>query len=317
MMRQRRTQGIRRFWAGVVVGLLIPLTGLAVWLTRPHMIAQAAQPGHETRPQSGSKTTPTDRAVQSTQVLVLGVDERKQVEGSRTDTMMLVQVAGDQVRVLSLPRDTLVHMEGHAESKINSAYTYGGTDLAKQVAGDLVGIPVDYYVKVNLAGFRKLVDMMGGVEYNVPKAMHYIDPTDDTVIDLQPGLQVLDGSKAEQFVRFRADEIGDDMSRIGRQQEFLKAAVSQVLTARNLIKLPQLLYTARGYLETDVPLAEQVKLAQALFRAQGQGAIVQETLPGHGDYVDGISFFLVDQEELQRLMAAWQHTGNAHEAVTN
>ncbi|HYF81221.1 MAG TPA: LCP family protein [Symbiobacteriaceae bacterium] len=316
-MRQHRTQGIRRFWAGVVVGLLIPLTGLAVWLTRPDMIAQAAQPGHDTRLQSGSKTTPASRAVRSTQVLVLGVDERKQVEGSRTDTMMLVQVAGDQVRVLSLPRDTLVHMEGHAESKINSAYTYGGTDLAKQVTSDLVGVPVDYHLKVNLAGFRKLVDMMGGVEYNVPKAMHYVDPTDNTVIDLQPGLQVLDGTKAEQFVRFRADEIGDDMGRIGRQQEFLKAAVSQALTARNLIKLPQLLYTARGYVETDVPLAEQVKLAQALFRAQGQGAIVQETLPGHGDYVDGISFFLVDKEELQRLTAAWQHTANANEAVTN
>lgn len=314
-MRQRRMQGIRRFWAGVIVGLLIPLTGLTVWLIRPDMIAQAAQPGQNTGLQG--KTKQTDRATRPTQVLLLGVDERKQVEGSRTDTMMLVQVAGDQVRMLSLPRDTLVHMEGHAESKINSAYTYGGTDLAKEVTSGLVGVPVDYYIKINLAGFRKLVDMMGGVEYNVPKAMRYVDPTDSTVIDLKPGLQVLDGEKAEQFVRFRADEIGDDMGRIRRQQEFLKAAVSQALTARNLIKLPQLLYTARGYVETDVPLAEQVKLAQALFRAQGQGAIVQETLPGHGDYVDGISFFLVDKEELQRLTAAWQHTGGSDEAVTN
>lgn len=315
-MRLRRTQGIRRFWAGVAVGLLIPLSGLALWLMRPDMIAQAAQPGHNPALQRNNSTQ-TDRAAQPTQVLVLGVDERKQVEGSRTDTMMLVQVAGGQVRMLSLPRDTLVHMEGHAESKINSAYTYGGTDLAKEVTGELLGVPVNYYVKVDLAGFRKLVDMMGGVEYNIPKAMYYVDPTDNTVIDLKPGLQVLNGEKAEQFVRFRADEIGDDMGRIGRQQDFLKAAVSQALTARNLIKLPQLLYAARGYVETDIPLAEQLKLAQALFRAQGEGAIVQETLPGHGDYVDGISFFLVDKEELQRLTTAWQHPDEKNEAVTN
>ncbi|MDF2629143.1 MAG: transcriptional regulator [Symbiobacteriaceae bacterium] len=312
-MRQRRTQGIRRFWAGVLVGLLIPLTGLTIWWMQPNMIAQAAQPGG--RPPAN--TNAKDPADRPTHVLVLGVDERKQVEGSRTDTMLLVQVAGDRVRVLSLPRDTLVNMEGHPTSKINSAYTYGGTDLAKKVAGSLIGIPVDYYAKVNLAGFRKLVDMMGGVSFNVPKAMYYVDPTDNTVIDLKPGLQVLDGEKAEQFVRYRYDEIGDDMGRIGRQQEFLKAAVSQALTAKNLLKLPGMLYTARGYVETDIPLAEQLGLAQGLFRAQNQGTVVLETLPGHGDYVDGISFFLVDEEELQRLAAAWHHTGQADGAVTN
>lgn len=298
-MRLRRTQeSRRRFWAGVAAGLLLPLTFLFFWWMEPAFAA---------RPQATPEETAAaaDRPVQ---VLILGVDERNQVDGSRTDTMLLLRVAQGQVRMLSIPRDTLVHMDGHDDSKINSAYTYGGADLAKEVAGDLLGLPVDYYVKVNLAGFRHLVDLMGGVQYDVPKAMRYVDPTDGTNIDLKPGPQLLDGKKAEQLVRFRHDEIGDDMGRIARQQEFLKAAVSQALTPSRLLKLPQLLYTARSYVETDVPLSEQLNLAQALFAAQKADAVVQETLPGHGDYVDGISFFLVDEEQLDRLVSIWEGT---------
>ncbi|HYF92257.1 MAG TPA: LCP family protein [Symbiobacteriaceae bacterium] len=301
-MRRRRRHANRGFWAGVIVGLLIPLAGLVLWMRTP---ATDVQPAATENPAAA------DRGGEPTHILVLGVDERQQVDGSRTDTMMLVRVAGGQVRVLAIPRDTLVHMEGHDDSKINSAYTYGGTDLAKEVAGDLLGVQVDHYVKINLAGFRHVVDLMGGVQFDVPKAMHYVDPTDGTYIDLEPGLQLLDGEKAEQFVRFRHDEIGDDMGRIHRQQEFLKAAVAQALTPSNWLKLPQLLYTARGYVETDIPVTEQLKLAQSAYKAQQSEAIVQETLPGHGDYVDGISFYLVDEEQLDRLVSTWEGTGRA------
>lgn len=301
-MRLRRQQGNRRFWAGVAVGLLIPLLALTFWWINPVAVALTNTNSELTDAQPAGTGRPV-------QILVLGVDERDEVFGSRTDTMLLVRIAGGQVRVLSIPRDTLVRIEGHDESKINSAYTYGGTDLAKEVAGDLLGLPVDYYAKVNLAGFRHLVDLMGGVQFNVPKAMHYVDPTDDTVIDLEPGLQRLDGEKAEQFVRFRHDANGDDMGRVQRQQEFLKAAVEQALTPSNWLKLPQLLYTARSYVETDVPLGEQLRLAQALFKAKQADAIVQETVPGQSDYVDGISFFLVDEESLGQLVSTWTSLG--------
>jgi LCP family protein required for cell wall assembly len=244
------------------------------------------------------------------QILVMGVDARSSVDGERTDTMMLVRVADGETRILSIPRDTLVQMEGHGDSKINSAYTYGGTDLAQQVVGRLTGLPVDYYVKIDLSGFRHLIDLMGGVWFDVPKRMSYVDPTDNFVVDLQPGRQLLDGAKAEQLVRFRHDEIGDDMGRIARQQEFLKAAALQALTPSNLPRLPQLLYTARQYVQTDIPLTRQLGLAQALFRAEQHGAVVQETVPGKGDYVDGISFFVVDHPELNRLVTTWQAPDN-------
>jgi LCP family protein required for cell wall assembly len=279
------------------------MAGLCTWWFWPlsNAGAQAAGP---TVPGATAKTS------DPVQILVMGVDARGSVDGERTDTMMLVRVADGETRILSIPRDTLVQMEGHGDSKINSAYTYGGTDLAQQVVGRLTGLPVDYYVKIDLSGFRHLIDLMGGVWFDVPKRMSYVDPTDNFVVDLQPGRQLLDGAKAEQLARFRHDEIGDDMGRIARQQEFLKAAALQALTPSNLPRLPQLLYTARQYVQTDIPLTRQLGLAQALFRAEQHGAVVQETVPGKGDYVDGICFFVVDHPELNRLVTTWQAPDN-------
>jgi polyisoprenyl-teichoic acid--peptidoglycan teichoic acid transferase len=298
-MRPRKQQNASSFWAGVAVGLLLSLTGLTAWWFLPLGHGGALAAG---RAVARDEAKPADPV----QVLVMGVDGRDSVNGERTDTMMLVRVEAGEVRILSIPRDTLVAIEGHGDSKINSAYTYGGAELAKEVTSTMTGLPVDYYVKIDLSGFRRLIDLLGGVWFDVPKQMYYQDPTDNYVIDLQPGRQLLDGDKAEQLVRFRHDAIGDDVGRIHRQQEFLKAAAMQALTPGNLVKLPQLLYTARQYVETDIPLTRQPGLAQALFRAQQQDAVLQETVPGQGDYVDGISFFLPDSPALNRLIAGWQ-----------
>lgn len=284
--------------AGATMGLLLSLAGFFAWWFLPAYSQAAPPPGSELSHERRSPARPLH-------ILVLGVDEIED-EVNRSDTMMLVRVADDQVRVLSLPRDTLVQIDGYGEGKLNSAYTYGGPELAKRTVSELLAIPVDYHVTVDLSGFRHLVDLMGGVEYDVPKPMYYHDPVSGLTIDLKPGRQRLDGQAAEQFVRFRSDEIGDDVGRIQRQQSFLKAAAAQALTPGNLTRLPGLVMTGARYVKTDLPLTEQIRLAQRGYSAQQREALLQETLPGHGDYVDEISFFLVNERELARLMAHWQ-----------
>lgn len=300
MRRSERRKRKDDFITGVVTGLLLSLTSLLFWWHLPVELTVAAS--HEAPEQRDEKGV-----AEPVHVLVLGVDER-QNDAGRSDTMMLVRFAGDEVRVLSIPRDTRLEIPGYGPGKANSAYTYGGPALAKEAVGEMLGVDVQYYAKVNLAGFRELVDLMGGVEINVPKAMQYTDPTDGLNIDLQPGLQRLDGDKAEQFVRFRYDEIGDDMGRIARQQQFLKAAAAQALTPRNLPRLPQLVQTAFSYAETDLPVTELVKLAWSGYNASQRNAVLLETVPGHGEYVEEISYYLVDQPELQRLLSLWRQS---------
>lgn len=286
-----------RFVAGIVAGLLLSLAGVSVWWHLP-----AGAQGLES-----SDTVPAPAALsEPTNVLVLGVDERTGDTG-RSDSMILVHVTpGGAVRMLAIPRDTLVAIKGYGEGKANSAYTYGGPELAKGSVSRLLGVPVDHYVKVNMAGFRHLVDLLGGVVVDVPKPMKYEDPYDGLKIDLAAGRQLLDGEKAEQFVRFRHDEVGDDVGRIHRQQEFLEAAAEQLLSPSNLPRLPKLLYTAAGYVDTDLPLTQQISLAYAIYAAKQGSGLVQETLPGRGDYVNGISFFLPDPKALANLVEIWR-----------
>lgn len=287
---------MRRFFAGAALGLLVSVGGFFLLWMLP-LTGQAASPPL----QSPAPSEPAKPVY----VLVLGVDERPEDPG-RSDTIFVIRAGDGQVRALSIPRDTLVDMGEFGEGKVNSAFTYGGPELAKKTVSELLGLPVEHYVKVNLNGFRTMVDLIGGVPFEVERAMQYEDPYDGLVIDLEPGYQVLDGRKAEQYVRFRHDEIGDDLGRIHRQQEFLKAAARQALQPSNLPRLPNLLLTGAKHVETDLSAGDQLRLARAAFQAQSAGAIVQETLPGHAGYIDEVSFFLPDQEDLEALISAWR-----------
>jgi len=293
---------MRRYLAVGALYLLLALAGLML-LPRQQAPEESLPPTHSlSQPHTLQKKSPPPEPIH---VLLLGVDERPEDPG-RSDTMILARVAPEEIRLLSLPRDAMVELEGYGREKLNAAYAYGGPELAKKSVSDLLGLPVERYVKVNLQGFRKMVDLIGGVPYEVERPMHYVDPADGFVIDLEPGYQVLDGEKAEQYVRFRYDESGDDLSRIRRQQSFLRAAARQALQPANLPKLPSLIQAAVQCVETDLTPAEQLRVALAAFAAHQAGAITIETLPGYGDYVDGISYFLTDHAALEQLLEDWR-----------
>lgn len=299
---------MRRFFAGAAMGLLLTLTGALLSWSGPLSLSPSPSPRQhpEATAEMGMPLQPSlSPAAPPTYVLVMGVDERAEDVG-RSDTMLLVRSGGGSVRVLSLPRDTRVEIPDVGEAKLNAAYAYGGPELAKQTVSELLGLPVNHYVKVNLRGFRSLVDLIGGVPMHIDRPMRYEDPYDDLVINLQPGDQVLNGQQAEQYVRFRNDEIGDDLGRIRRQQEFLRAAARRALQPVNLPRLPSLIYTANRYVETDLTRVEQLRLAREAVQAQQSGSVVVDTLPGYGDYVNGISYFLPDQAELERLLEHWR-----------
>ena len=137
-------------------------------------------------------------------ILVLGVDERSDDIG-RSDTLFLLTVDTDsgQVAMLSIPRDTRIKMPGRGYDKINHAYAEGGVKQTRQAVENLLGVTVDYYIKMNFAGFYKVVDAVGGVDIDVDKRMYYSDPWDDNgglVIDFRPGLQHMDGKTAIKSV---------------------------------------------------------------------------------------------------------------------
>lgn len=234
-------------------------------------------------------------------VLILGVDERPGDIG-RSDTMILVSIGEEgQPLMISIPRDTRVEIPGYGYDKINHAYVYGGPELSVQVVSHLLKVPVDGYVIIDLDVFERAVNALGGVPINVEQRMYYKDPEQDLVIDLQPGQQRLSGDKAMQYVRYRADGLGD-LGRVERQQKFLKALAKEAMSPKNILRLPAVANEVFNSVESDMSLPELLKALTAAIKTYGNG-INGTALPGRADYIDEISYYLPDQSALDGLIS--------------
>jgi LCP family protein required for cell wall assembly len=228
-------------------------------------------------PTPAPDVTPTPAPIN---VLLLGSDERPDEGGAGlTDTMILVTLdqASQSIGMLSLPRDLWVPIPGlGTTAKINMAYGLGeqngypggGPQLAKDTVSSFVGRPVDYFVRVNFVGFREIIDLIGGIEVNVPYTIHDEEyPTADYGIEtfhLEAGLQQLDGETALKYARTRHGD--DDYSRARRQQDIIRTIAKKVLDAGMIPQLlanaPQLMVSTQNTIQTDIPIAAAVELAK-------------------------------------------------------
>ena len=235
----------------------------------------------------GDSATPATGAFN---ILMIGTDKGDTL----TDTMMLMRVDLDTKRVnlLSLMRDTRVKL-GSGYNKLNSVYARDDMDGLIKCIKELTGSPIHYYAMVDLAGFETIVDVLGGVEFNVPQNMEYNDPYQNLKINLQKGEQHLNGNQAMQLVRFRRYAEGD-VQRTRVQQDFVKAVIEQKLRPEYLLKLPELFREIAPYVSTNVALSDVLSKASALKLFTAEDAVQIHELPGMGAYVGNISYFLHD-----------------------
>lgn len=206
-------------------------------------------------------------------VLFLGVDivynreGRRQVANitdftGRSDTIMVARL--DPMRntlgIISVPRDTEAYIPGHGHQKINAANALGGPQLAMLSVGNLLDVPIDHYVVLNVHGLIDLVNELGGVTVNIPKRMQYMDWTAKLKIDLEPGPHTLTGNQSMGFVRFRHDALGD-IGRVQRQEIFIRAVLDKALSPQSWGKLPQLMSIAKQYLASDLNDGQMIQMA--------------------------------------------------------
>ncbi len=240
-------------------------------------------------------------------VLLLGVDEREGDRG-RTDTIMLLHYNArrNTMHLMSIPRDTRIHLAKYGYQKVNASYPLGGADLAKQAVSGLTGLHIDYYVKTNLEGFEAIVDAMGGVYIEVERSMKYTDPYQNLHIDLAPGMQHLSGKQALDYVRWRQDARAD-LGRVERQRVFMKAAVRRLLSPGTVIRAPRIVSTLRRVAETDIPVLIRPGMAFSMGTAYIKG-VGSSTMPGSTATIGGVSYFLADQDETSAQIALWDQS---------
>jgi LCP family protein required for cell wall assembly len=284
---QRRRARIRRvFWAlfwlmfwtgGLVLGTALGYLHFASEGTVSRAVV--AYITGETKPENAF---PGKRKLT---ILVVGADEnrdhRKRVVDTmaRTDTILVAQVdfVNQRINALSIPRDTLVRIPRHGWGKINSAHALGGPRLLVETVSNLLGnLQIDHVVIVSYKAFEEAIDALGGVTIEVEKRMRYHDNWGDLHVDLQPGVQHLNGKQALGYVRYRHSD--SDFHRIERQQKFMRAVKARLKDPSVWMRAPQVL--AAGLRHTRTTMEFEQLLALALFARQlSDEQIRTETLP--------------------------------------
>ena len=224
-------------------------------------------------------------------ILVCGTDG----DGYRTDTIIIAHLDANThtVALLSIPRDTPVTTGNGGLMKINSVYAGGGADGMERLASrlqSLLGFPVDGYVLVDLEAFKKTVDLVGGVDFDVPQDMDYEDASQDLYIHLKKGMQHLDGEKAMELVRFRKGYASQDIRRTQVQQEFLKALAKQCLSVSSLTKIREFADIFAEYVTTNLTTGNMVWFGKELLACDFDNMQCC-TAEGEGAMINGASYY--------------------------
>lgn len=261
----------------------------------------------------GEIRTKTVKKNEPVNLLLMGIDigdpkAKNSNDPKRTDTLILINYnpKTEYINMISIPRDTLIRIKGKNQ-KINAAYAIGGTNYAIAAVEKLLNIDVNYYGKVDYAGFRKIIDSIGGVDMKINNNMNYDDPSQNLSIHFKKGEIVhLDGKKAEEFFRWRKNNNGTgladgDLGRIENQHMFIEKVVEKIKSPAIIPKIPGILSVVPQYVETNMKPEEIVKYGYIMSRSDKDKMNIS-TLKGDADYINGISYFIYSEKANKDLL---------------
>lgn len=251
-------------------------------------------------------------------VLLLGIStDQEDVE--LTDTIMVASYNPNtqKATLLSIPRDTYTGSntaKATAYEKINAIYSRKHrADETLEAVNKITGLNIEYYVVVKTEALIKLVDVIGGVTFNVPIDMDYDDPSQNLHIHLEAGEQLLDGDKAEQLLRFRhnnngtsyPEEYGDnDIGRMRTQREFIMQVVKQTAKPENIFKLGEILDVAKEYVITNIDFNVAKDYIPYVVEFNTDN-LLTDTLPGttpNLNKTNGVSIYVYDKVKTKTLI---------------
>lgn len=230
-------------------------------------------------------------------VLVLGVDQRDNDRG-RSDAMILLAVnpANKSILMFNIPRDTRTTIVGHGTiDKINHAYAFGGVDMSIRTVENFLQFPINYYIKVNMEGFSRIIDSLGGVD--VMNTLQF----DYEGYHFAKGEITLNGEEALAFSRMRYEDPRGDLGRNERQREILRELIDKSLKISTVFKLQKILDEVGASVKTDISF-EEMKTFIKDYRTKLK-KIEQVEVKGNGQKINGIWYYMVNEEERNRMNA--------------
>lgn len=225
-------------------------------------------------------------------VLVLGVDERAGDKG-RSDTILVLTVNPEKqsTKMVSIPRDTYTEMVGRGfKDKLNHAYAFGGIKMAMDSVEQLLQIPIDYVMQVNMESFKDIVDAVGGVTVNNTLAFDSFDK----------GTIHLNGNDALAYVRMRKKDPRGDFGRQDRQKQVLQAVLREGASVNSLLNYQPLFDAIGKNIRTNISFDEMVSI-QKNYRDAAKKMDQLMFQKGNGQMMQGIWYYMMSEEELQQI----------------
>lgn len=311
-MQQRRREEKRRRRRSVLLVVCLILILAGTYAAAKFYVAMDKWQSKAEKPDFvAAAAVPTEMEDEIINVAVFGTDE----DGFRTDVNILVSfnTTTKELHLISVPRDTKVTMTPemidyleknnkyvpdktgvYGQCKLTEVHAYAGQEnrnaFSVAMLEEILGVQIDYYVKVNLDAFRQIVDAVGGVDFDVPIDMYWdLRPNGGPVINLKAGMQHLDGDKAEQLVRFREDYPQKDLKRIEVQQQFIQALLTKVCSTDTLLRnINDLVKVALDCTESNITLSEALKYVKYIGDISPEN-MTMDTIPylgNPGSYVE-------------------------------
>ncbi|NGZ78178.1 LCP family glycopolymer transferase [Saccharibacillus alkalitolerans] len=228
-------------------------------------------------------------------LLVLGVDERENDTG-RSDAIMMLAVNPEKRSILmfNIPRDTRTEIAGRGTvDKINHAYAFGGVNMSVDTIEQFLGVPVDYYVKVNMEGLERIIDILGGVTVDNPFEFNFEGT------DYVKGPIEMNGHEALMYSRMRYDDPKGDIGRNDRQQLVLSALIEKGKNISNLTKVNSLLDAVKDNVKTNLTKDDMMDIVTK-YRTEIE-TVDKDEVRGGGKRIGGIYYYMVDEAEKARI----------------
>lgn len=333
-MRDRYSQapetgsdGVRRTLGNILVGLFLVgglFFGYLFYVNVRDIVAYAGLSGPGIpAPRPVDKPVKNWQLTRQVNILLLGIDRRENEEGPwRTDTMILVSVdpISKTASMLSIPRDLWVPLPVlNFEDRINTAHSHGDSEKYKDLVGGgpalamktveyNLGVPVDYYARIDFPGFEKLIDAIGGVDIDVLEDIYdaeYPTPDGGTIeLFFKKGPQHMNGDLALKYARTRHQS--NDIDRAGRQQQVIMAARDKVLSLKfPVTRIPEQIQLLGDSVESSMNLDEIIAVARVLQQVDRQNiksGIIDGTMVFDWTRPDGQMVLVPQWEPIRQLV---------------
>lgn len=245
----------------------------------------------------------TDSA-QPFSVLLMGIDtgDIGRTEQGRSDTMMVLTVdpVEDEMTLVSIPRDTYTEIIGTGNmDKINHSYAIGGTSMTVNTVQNLLDIPIDYYVSVNMQGLQQIVNAVGGITVVPPLSF---SQSGYQFVEGQP--THMDGQQTLAYARMRYEDPQGDYGRQARQRQVVQAILSEIASIESITNYRGILETISTNMKTNLSFGDMVNLFNEYQDVETD--VDQIQLRGEGTHINGVYYDIIPQDHLAEVSAYLQ-----------